>query len=73
MMVTLVIPTAPVATHAAARLSGKELLKFANDETTIAQFKDRIAKTKFSKEAREKAKALTMVEAVKYALAEGPT
>ena len=28
-----------------ARLSGKELLKFANDETTIAQLKDRIAKT----------------------------
>jgi hypothetical protein len=29
----------------AGRLSGKELLKFANDETTIAQLKDRIAKT----------------------------
>ena len=27
------------------RLAGKELLKFANDETTIAQLKDRIAKT----------------------------
>ena len=27
------------------RLSGKELLKFVNDETTIAQLKDRIAKT----------------------------
>jgi uncharacterized protein len=26
-------------------LSGKELLKFANDETTIAQLKDRITKT----------------------------
>ena len=33
------------ATNAAGRLSGKELLKFANDETTIAQLKDRIAKT----------------------------
>ena len=33
------------AANAAARLSGKELLKFANDETTIAQLKDRIAKT----------------------------
>ena len=33
------------AANAAGRLSGKELLKFANDETTIAQFKDRIAKT----------------------------
>lgn len=33
------------AVSAAGRLSGKELLKFANDETTIAQFKDRIAKT----------------------------
>ena len=32
------------ATNAAARLSGKEPLKFANDETTIAQLKDRIAK-----------------------------
>ena len=26
-------------------MSGKELLKFANDETTIAQLKDRITKT----------------------------
>jgi hypothetical protein len=33
------------AANAAGRLSGKELPKFANDETTIAQFKDRIAKT----------------------------
>ena len=33
------------AISAAARLSGKELLKFANDETTIAQLKERIAKT----------------------------
>jgi hypothetical protein len=33
------------AANAAARLSGKELLKFANDETTIGQLKDRIAKT----------------------------
>jgi hypothetical protein len=33
------------AANAGARLSGKELLKFANDETTIAQLKDRIAKT----------------------------
>ena len=33
------------AANAAARLSGKELLKFSNDETTIAQLKDRIAKT----------------------------
>ena len=33
------------AANAAGRLSGKELLKFANDETTIAQLKDRIAKT----------------------------
>jgi hypothetical protein len=33
------------ADDAAGRLSGKELLKFANDETTIAQLKDRIAKT----------------------------
>jgi hypothetical protein len=33
------------AANAAARLSGKELLKFANDETTLAQFKERIAKT----------------------------
>ena len=31
--------------NAAGRLAGKELLKFANDETTIAQLKDRIAKT----------------------------
>jgi uncharacterized protein len=33
------------AANAAGRLAGKELLKFANDETTIAQLKDRIAKT----------------------------
>src|SRR5215831_7209901 len=33
------------AANAAARLSGKELLKFAKYETTIAQLKDRIAKT----------------------------
>jgi hypothetical protein len=32
------------ALNAAARLSGKEALKFANDETTIPQLKDRIAK-----------------------------
>jgi hypothetical protein len=33
------------AANAAGRLSGKEAPKFANDETTIAQLKDRIAKT----------------------------
>jgi hypothetical protein len=33
------------AANATARLSGKEPLKFANDETTITQLKDRIAKT----------------------------
>jgi hypothetical protein len=33
------------AVNAAGRLSGKEPLKFANDETTIPQLKDRIAKT----------------------------
>ena len=33
------------AMNAAARLSGKEPLKFANDETTIPQLKERIAKT----------------------------
>ena len=33
------------AANAVGRLTGKELLKFANDETTIAQLKDRIAKT----------------------------
>jgi hypothetical protein len=33
------------AANAAGRLSGKELLKFANDETTIAQLKDRVTKT----------------------------
>ena len=33
------------AANAAGRLSGKELLKFANDETTVCQLKDRIAKT----------------------------
>ena len=32
------------AVNAAGRLSGKELLKFANDETTIAQLKDRVMK-----------------------------
>jgi uncharacterized protein len=32
------------AMNAAARLSGKEPLKFANDETTIPQLKDRIGK-----------------------------
>jgi hypothetical protein len=33
------------AANAAARLSGKELLKFANEEATLAQFKERISKT----------------------------
>jgi len=33
------------ACNAAGRLSGKEPLKFANDETTIAQLKERITKT----------------------------
>jgi hypothetical protein len=33
------------ASNTAARLSGKEAPKFANDETTLAQLKDRIAKT----------------------------
>jgi hypothetical protein len=33
------------ACSAAGRLSGKELPKFANDETTIAQLRERIAKT----------------------------
>ena len=33
------------AANAAGRLGGKELLKFANDEASIAQLKDRIAKT----------------------------
>ena len=33
------------AANAAGHLAGKELLKFANDETTIAQLKDRIGKT----------------------------
>lgn len=33
------------ACSAAGRLSGKELPKFANDETTFAQLKDRITKT----------------------------
>jgi uncharacterized protein len=32
------------AMNAAARLSGKEPLKFANDETTIPELKDRLAK-----------------------------
>jgi hypothetical protein len=41
------------AGNAAARLSGKEPLKFANDETTLAQLKDRIAKTiEFLKSAK---------------------
>jgi len=33
------------ALNAAARLAGRELPKFANDETSIAQLKERIAKT----------------------------
>ena len=33
------------ACNAAGRLSGKELLKFSNDETNIPQLKERIAKT----------------------------
>jgi hypothetical protein len=33
------------AANAAGRLSGKELLKFASEETTLAQFKERISKT----------------------------
>lgn len=33
------------AANAAARLSGKELLKFAGEESTLAQFKERISKT----------------------------
>ena len=33
------------AANAAGRLSGKELLKFANDESNIPQLKERIAKT----------------------------
>jgi uncharacterized protein len=33
------------AANAAGRLAGKELLKFTNDENTIAQLKERIAKT----------------------------
>jgi hypothetical protein len=33
------------AANTAARLSGKEAPKHANDEATVAQFKDRIAKT----------------------------
>lgn len=33
------------AANAVGRLSGKQLLKFANDETTITQLKERIAKT----------------------------
>jgi uncharacterized protein len=33
------------AADAAGRLAGEELLKCANDETTVAQLKDRIAKT----------------------------
>lgn len=32
------------ACNAAGRLSGKDMPKFANDETTIAQLKDRVAK-----------------------------
>src|SRR5581483_10912911 len=42
------------ASNTAARLSGKEPLKFANDETTIAQLKDRISKTiAFLKEVKQ--------------------
>jgi hypothetical protein len=33
------------AANAAGRLAGKELLKFAGDEATIAELKDRVAKT----------------------------
>ena len=33
------------AANAAGRLAGKELFKFGNGETTIAQLKDRITKT----------------------------
>jgi hypothetical protein len=33
------------AANAAGHLAGKELLKFTNEETTIAQLKDRIVKT----------------------------
>lgn len=33
------------AANAAGRLAGKELLKFTNEETTIAQSKDRITRT----------------------------
>lgn len=33
------------AANAAGRLAGKELPKFVNDETTVGQLKDRIAKT----------------------------
>jgi hypothetical protein len=33
------------AANAAGRLAGKEFLKFANDEASIVQLKDRIAKT----------------------------
>ena len=33
------------AANAAGRLSGKELLKFETEETTLAQFKERISKT----------------------------
>jgi hypothetical protein len=33
------------AANAAGRLAGKELLKFANDENTIAQLKERVSKT----------------------------
>jgi hypothetical protein len=33
------------AANAAGRLSGKELLKFSNDETNIPQLKERVAKT----------------------------
>ena len=42
------------ASNTAARLSGKEAPKFANDETTLAQLKDRIAKTiEFLKSAKQ--------------------
>lgn len=33
------------AATAASRLAGNEPLKFANDETTVAQLKDRVGKT----------------------------
>src|SRR6516164_5337307 len=48
------------AANAAGRLSGKELLKFANDETTIAQLKDRIAKTASRGAPGDKASGATL-------------